>query len=146
MVPHTHHVRDPPQAGVLLRRSHRRHLRIGKHRVRHEPGGHGPQVLGMQDVVPHSAGPGVGHVLELEVVGGITQRPDPGTDVRYAWSVATWPCSSSSRPPAAASIRSEFGRRSSGGGVRPAVRAGRLRRPPSGNPIRIVLLPTVDPS
>jgi hypothetical protein len=51
---------------VLLGQPHCSQLRIGEDRVRHDPGGHGPQVLGMQDVVPHSASLGT-HQVSHEV-------------------------------------------------------------------------------
>jgi hypothetical protein len=58
-------------------------LRIGEHRGGHDGEGSLPGLAGVCDVVPDDLRFGVGHVLELEVVGEVAERPDPG-DTRLA--------------------------------------------------------------
>ncbi|MER5603266.1 hypothetical protein [Streptomyces sp. NPDC002265] len=65
-------------ACLLFRQADTGDLRAGEHGVRGDGAIEGADVVGVHDVVPHNPGFGVRHVLELEVVHGVTQGPDPG--------------------------------------------------------------------
>ena len=68
----------PLALAFLLGAPAARDLRVGEHRCGHDRDAGLARLVGVHEVVPHDPDLGVGHVLELEVVGHVAERPDAG--------------------------------------------------------------------